>query len=357
MKDNYLIERTKRQQEANLKSANDVIKDMQAAYDEVEQRLNDEIVRILGTYIAENGLTMDEARRYLTAASRQQWKKTIKQYMEEIKAVGIDSVEGQALWLELSSLAAQSRINRLEALKAVVDANVAKLTCIAEKNITEHLETVFKDDYYENMYFFYSLGAEKAVDMARSYAVGLSNSFVHEIVTNGWVGSDFINRLWRSEYNNAFKLTDLLVRSLLAGESAQSIAKDISKRIGADKKDLYSLVITETAHVKMEADLKSFTDSGVERVKYKATLDTKTCEVCRPLDGKIFPMDKIVQGVNKPPMHPRCRCNLLPYDEWLENMKDETDTRAARDADGKTIYVPSSMTYYEWERKYILKEK
>ena len=46
-------------------------------------------------------------------------------------------------------------------------------------------------------------------------------------------------------------------------------------------------------------------------------------------------------------MHPFCRCLDCPY---IPNRKA---VRAARDENGKTIFVPSDMTYGEWYRKYV----
>lgn len=45
--------------------------------------------------------------------------------------------------------------------------------------------------------------------------------------------------------------------------------------------------------------------------RWNAVLDPKTCPVCRPLDGRIEQqVDDFPQG--PPPLHPRCRCVLLP---------------------------------------------
>lgn len=66
---------------------------------------------------------------------------------------------------------------------------------------------------------------------------------------------------------------------------------------------------------------------------------------CQDLDGKIFSMDEKETGVNFPPLHPHCRSQTCPT---IDGLTREGLTRAARDANGKSVYVPRSMTYQQW---------
>lgn len=49
---------------------------------------------------------------------------------------------------------------------------------------------------------------------------------------------------------------------------------------------------------------------------WNAVLDERLCPVCGPLSGKIVPKPtsfvSTVFGVNQPPVHPQCRCAILP---------------------------------------------
>ena len=81
-------------------------------------------------------------------------------------------------------------------------------------------------------------------------------------------------------------------------------------------------------------EMQSYEAAGIETYIYVATLDLRTSEVCRELDGKRFPVSKQEPGKNCPPMHPWCRsttiCDVSP--EELAQMK-----RRARDPNtGKT---------------------
>ena len=82
-----------------------------------------------------------------------------------------------------------------------------------------------------------------------------------------------------------------------------------------------------------------------------ATLDSVTSDICREMDGKVFPMSEYESGSTAPPFHVWCRTTTVPAfgDEF-----DHIGERAARDPDtGKTCYVPVDMKYQEWKEKFV----
>lgn len=56
--------------------------------------------------------------------------------------------------------------------------------------------------------------------------------------------------------------------------------------------------------------LKAYKDMGVEYVMWITQDDEKVCDTCRPLDGKIYPIDKV-----PPKQHYRCRCTYRIYNK------------------------------------------
>lgn len=78
-----------------------------------------------------------------------------------------------------------------------------------------------------------------------------------------------------------------------------------------------------------------------------ATLDPRTSEVCRDLDGQEFEAAQARPNVNLPPMHPNCRSTTVSVidGEALAAMR-----RAAQDPEtGEHITVRANMSYREWE--------
>lgn len=56
-----------------------------------------------------------------------------------------------------------------------------------------------------------------------------------------------------------------------------------------------------------EAMMKAYKDGGVEKVKWNTEEDDSVCEICEPLDGQVFPIDKA-----PPKQHWHCRCWYTP---------------------------------------------
>ncbi|MDE6658892.1 MAG: minor capsid protein, partial [Eubacterium sp.] len=59
--------------------------------------------------------------------------------------------------------------------------------------------------------------------------------------------------------------------------------------------------------------MHAFNESDVEEYEICATLDSKTSDICREMDGKHFPMSEYELGKTAPPFHPFCRSLVIPY--------------------------------------------
>ena len=89
-----------------------------------------------------------------------------------------------------------------------------------------------------------------------------------------------------------------------------------------------AMIDTECSYAERQGAKSAFDNESIKKYRYLATLDTKTCEDCAELDGKVFLVKDAVVGVNYSPMHPHCRCVIIPhFDDF------ETGTRTARDKD------------------------
>jgi uncharacterized protein with gpF-like domain len=89
----------------------------------------------------------------------------------------------------------------------------------------------------------------------------------------------------------------------------------------------------------------AYNECGIEKYEYMATLDSRTSAKCSGLDGKIFDLKDKEVGVNYPPAHPHCRSSVACV---IDGLVRENLTRAARDANGKSVYVPRDMKYNSW---------
>lgn len=132
--------------------------------------------------------------------------------------------------------------------------------------------------------------------------------------------------------------------------------QQLEKEVDTSSYNARRLIRTESAYVAGQARAIGYEHNGTKKYEYVATLDLKTSEICRNLDGKVFFVKDKKVGVNYPPMHPHCRSTTAPYvpdSEYDALHSDNENTRAARGADGNTYKVPSNMKYDDWYKKYV----
>jgi SPP1 gp7 family putative phage head morphogenesis protein len=88
-------------------------------------------------------------------------------------------------------------------------------------------------------------------------------------------------------------------------------------------------------------------------IQWVSTLDTRTCPICAPLDGRLY---KLGTGP-RPPLHIQCRCSTCPVlKSWSElgfNARDiGATTRASMDGQ-----VSGAITYGNWLRRRSLADQ
>ena len=82
----------------------------------------------------------------------------------------------------------------------------------------------------------------------------------------------------------------MLTQSLITGKSPDAAAQMLVDKLGAGKRQARRLVFTEAAAVSTLAEKDCYTDLGVGEYEILATLDSKTSEICRSMDGRHFPV-------------------------------------------------------------------
>lgn len=104
--------------------------------------------------------------------------------------------------------------------------------------------------------------------------------------------------------------------------------------------------MTESAYFSSAAPKDCFNELGVEKYRIIGTLDTKTCNICGDMDGKVFKMSDYRPISTVPPFHPWCRCCTAPYFDDMDGVGE----RYARDAKtGERYKLPKDTTYNEWK--------
>ncbi len=98
----------------------------------------------------------------------------------------------------------------------------------------------------------------------------------------------------------------------------------VQKRYMHTKADVERIYVTEAKAAQEREAGKQFKLMGYKYVKVKSRNNSHTCNFCNGMNNSIVKIDDMVIGVNVPPFHPRCACNIIPAEtpvkEALEDM-------------------------------------
>ncbi|HGM1125607.1 TPA: minor capsid protein [Clostridioides difficile] len=286
------------------------------------------------------GISLLEAKKLLNTRELEEFKWSVEEYIK----YGKENAINQKWMKELENASARVHITRLEALKLQIQQQVEVLYGNELDGIDKLMRDIYTSGYYHTAF-----NVQQGVNVGWSL-MSLDTNRINKIISKPWAtdGLNFSERIWgkhRPTLVNA--LHTKLTQSIIRGENPKNLVNDFSKRFNVSKSQAKNLIMTESAFFASASRKDCFSDLDVEKYEIIATLDLRTSNICRELDGKIFDMKDYQVGITAPPFHCRCRTTTAP---WFE---DEEGYRAARGEDGKTYYVPSSMKYNEWYEKYV----
>lgn len=133
------------------------------------------------------------------------------------------------------------------------------------------------------------------------------------------------------------------------GESISNIVKRVRSSLDLTKRQATTIVRTAVNHVANYANELVYQENEevIKGIQYVAVLDTRTSEICRELDGKVFPIN---EGP-RPPQHPNCRSRTVPVLKSWEELGIDLDEAPEGTRVSMSGQVPASMTYNEWLRR------
>ena len=340
----YWQERFTQLEDATNKDAMKVYRDVDQAYQKAQAEIEAKINTWYQRFATNNQISMAEARKLLTSGELEEFKWTVEEYIKHGKE---NAISGQ--WVkELENASARFHISRLEALKIQTQQSIEAL-------YGNQLDTVDKaiKDMYSSRYY------RTAFELQKGFGVGtvmdrLDNATLSNIVNKPWAvdGANFSSRIWNNKQKLVNELHSSLTRNIITGADPAKSIKEIKSKMGTSSYAAGRLIMTESAYFSSVAQKNVFGDLGVEKYEIIATLDSKTSEICRRLDGEVFDMKDFQAGVTAPPFHPYCRTTTAPhFDDWEELGIDRE--RVARNDKGEKYFVDGNMTYKEWEKEFV----
>lgn len=169
--------------------------------------------------------------------------------------------------------------------------------------------------------------AAEAMGFGRSF-YSMDSDAVRHFVDTVWTGSaSYSQRIWDNTETLASYVAQDMSKALARGDSYQRIAKALEKRfVDVPQSSLMRLVYTEGTYVSRMAQAEELKREGFDSYTIQAVHDGRTCEQCHGVEGKTFRFEDMQVGVNFPPLHPYCRCQIAPavddWDAWQQKQEE-----------------------------------
>ena len=338
----YWKKRFQQVEEAQHQDGVQVYAEIEKQYRIAQRQIEGQIQAWYGRFATNNGVTIQEARRMLSAKELAELKWDVQQYIQYGEQNALSGT-----WVkELENASARFHISRLEALKLQTQQSLEVLFGNQLDSFDRGMRELYKSGYYRT-----------AFEVQKGFGVGwdfatLDDKQIDKVIRKPWAvdGKNFSERIWGNKQKLINELNQTLTKNIVLGQDPQKAIDEIARKMNSSKTAAGRLVMTEEAFFNSAAQKDCFAELGVEQFEVVATLDSHTSDICREMDGKHFPMSQWEVGVTAPPFHVWCRTTTVPYfgDEF-----DLLGERAARGEDGKTYHVPANMTYPEWKKSFV----
>lgn len=316
--------------------------DIEKQYRQAQKTLEGQIAAWYQRFADNNGVTLADAKRMLTAKELAELKWDIQDYIRYGEENAINGT-----WVkQLENASARFHISRLEALKLQTQQSIEVMFGNQLDSIDSTMRDVYKSGYYHTAYEI-----QKGVGVGWDFST-LDDKQISKVINKPWAvdGKNFSERIWGNRQKLVNELNQTLTQNIILGKDPQKAIDELARKMNTSKVNAGRLVMTEEAFFSSAAQKDCFAELDVEMYEIVATLDSHTSDICRGMDGKHFKMSEWKVGETAPPFHVHCRSTTVPY---FDDEFDAVGERAARGADGKTYYVPADMTYEQWSKKFV----
>ncbi|MEG6615378.1 minor capsid protein [Peptococcaceae bacterium 1198_IL3148] len=336
----YWRKRFEMLEDAQNNKAMSYYKSLEKAYIQTMTEIERDIARWYQRFANNNEITLAEAKKLLKSDELKEFQWTVEEYIK----YGEENAINKAWMKQLENASARVHISRLESLQTQLQQHIEKLY----GGQIEDFERLIKD-VYQAQYYYAAYEIQRGIGVAFTISA-LDENVLTKVISKPWTydGLTFSDKIWRDKNLLIDTIHKELTQSIARGQAPDKIIKTIARKLNTSCSNAARLVMTESAFFSASAQKKTFDDLDVERYEIVATLDHKTSEICQAMDGKIFKMSEYEPGVTANPFHPWCRTTTVPY------FDDNYGERIARGRGGKVYYIPSNITYKEWEKKYVV---
>lgn len=176
-----------------------------------------------------------------------------------------------------------------------------ELQKLGEKQVVALTKT-FELNFFE---VYYSL----TIEGMEAFST-IDSAMAQQMINSVWVADNktYSQRVWDNTERLMETLNEELINVLVAGKKTTDLKNKLQERFGVSYRRADMLARTELCHIQTEAAKQRYKDYGIKYVEVLVDADARTCDLCKELIGKKYP----VNGVMPLPVHPNERCCLVP---------------------------------------------
>ena len=284
---------------------------LQKIYSTMLDSIDSNIRSFYSRYATSEGITLAEAKRRADKLDIEEYARKAARYVETK-----DFSEQANEEMKLYNMT--MKVNRLELLKANIGAEMTAGYNDIEKMMGDALTKRTLEEI-ERQAGILGITINNNADLANS------------IVNASFHNATWSDRVWASQEELHAKVAQNLTKGLIQGVNSRTLASNLIPLIQDDVKNKRAaaerLMRTELARVQIDAQKRSYIEGGYD--EYEIICDFQACHICKPYDGKHYPVDKMEIGENAPPFHPNCRCSTAVYESeecleaWLDSGAQE----------------------------------
>lgn len=321
------------------RDAGSYISDLEQIYRDAERTVQADLERWYGRFATNNGISLTDARKMLTAGQMEEFRWTVDEYIKIGQQANLSPE-----WLKkLENASARFHVSRLETIQLQIQQQMELLY----GGQLDSLDGLLKD-VVSNGYTHTAFEIQKGLGLGWAITA-LNQRKLETLLSKPWTadGKTFRDRCWENKANLVSGVQSTLTQGLLRGDGLQKITDNIKKQFGVSRYKAGRLAHTETTYFNAVSTLEVYKDLGIGEVEILETLDRHTCELCGGLDGTVIKLSEYEPGVTVPPFHPNCRGTTCPH------ISDKDGKRIARNAEGEVYHVPANMDYTTWKKTFV----
>lgn len=319
-----------------IENEDDYIKRLTAIYEKANKDIDDKLAKIYARYAKENKLTLEQAYQILPKKMETEYRNDVMDYIEKAKS-------GDTKWKQyLLNQSIMHKHSVLDQLRTEIRNVVYNIDM--ETTGGKFLEKIYANSNYHAQY-----------DNNEENFARIDQDRVKRLLEENWSGGGgFSSTIWKNKEQLVQALDDIVIRGLAVGESFDSMSDRLAKRMGVATNAAKRLIRTESARMDNAGLLDYYKRSGVTHLEFVATLDMRTSDICRAMDGELIPIAEAKIGLNVPPLHPYCRSVIAPvYADEIEDGELDKEKRAYRDKDSGKTKVGNYKNYADYVGNHI----